>query len=57
MTPESRTPAFVEIFDRAVFLFQPFTELCLAQRAVAFSTELVGDVPQHNRRMFAESLG
>ena len=57
MTPECGTPALVEVFDRAVFLFQPFTELRLAQRAVAFSTELIGDVPQHNRRMFAESLG
>ena len=41
MAPESSTPAFIKVFDRAVFLFQPFTELRLAQRAVAFSTELI----------------
>ena len=57
VAPECCAPALVEVFDRAIFFFQPFSELRLAQRAMAFSTELVGDMPQHNCRMFAESFG
>ena len=56
MAPESSTPAFIKVLDRAVFFFQPFTELRLAQRAVAFSSKLVRDMPQHNCRMSAKSF-
>ena len=56
MAPESSAPAFVKILDRAIFFFQPFTELRLAERAMTFSAKLVGDMPQHNCRMSAKSF-
>ena len=57
MTPERGTPAFVEVFNRTIFLFQPLSELRLTQRAVAFTAKFIGNMPQHNCRMFAESFG
>ena len=56
MTPECGAPMFIKIFDCSIFLFQPLSELRLTQRTMAFSAELVGYVPQHNCRMFAESF-
>ena len=56
MTPESSAPAFVKILDRAIFLFQPLSELRLTQWAVAFTAKFIGNMPQHNCRMFAESF-
>ena len=57
VAPECCAPALVEVFDRAIFFFQPFSELRLAQRAMAFSTELVGDVPGAQRRVVLIALG
>ena len=57
VAPECSTPTLVEIFDRAVFLFQPLSELRLTQRAMAFAAKFIGNMPQHNCRMFAESFG
>ena len=56
MTPECGTPAFVEVFNRTIFLFQPLSELRLTQWAVAFTAKFIGNMPQHNCRMFAESF-
>ena len=56
MAPESSAPAFVKILDRAIFLFQPLSELRLTQWAVAFTTKFIGNMPQHNCRMFAKSF-
>ena len=57
MTPECGTPTLIKVLDRAVFLFQPLSELRLTQRAVAFTAKFIGNMPQHNCRMFAESFG
>ena len=51
MTPEGGTPTVIQILDSLIFFLQPFAKCILAQRTVAFSAILIGNVPQNHAWM------
>ena len=60
LTPERRTPSGVEIFDGLVAVLEPAAErgrrlVAVAERVVA--AQLVGDVPERDRRVVAIPIG
>ncbi len=55
VAPECSIPAAVHLVNRPVTFLQPGAEFLLAQRAIAGSPILVGDVPHPHARMLPET--
>src|SRR5699024_4863102 len=54
MAPESRIPSPVYLINGLVSLLQPVPERLLAQRAMALTAKLIGNVPQDHSRMMVK---
>ena len=62
MTPETVPPGVVQLFQRMIFLPEPFPECTLALFTVAgpvspVAAQLIGNMPQDHGRMLSETPG
>jgi hypothetical protein len=56
VAPEASPPGMVQGINGMILFFQPAAEALLAQRAVAFAAQLIGNVPQDQAGVVAHSV-